>query len=234
MNIVLDPLEQKTKKCTSDYKSRNKARPNHNGMDLISYSSKNNYVVAVERGKVSYSGYDSKSGYYVFILHDNGYKTFYCHMKKGSVLVKKGDIVCKGQRLGLMGDSGSATGVHLHFGVKNKVPAWIDPLPVLEGKVELAKNYSTGTYKLTKAKYLRTSPEVNSKNKLIYNNLMQYMKEKCTKDTKGYAKFKIGAKVEVTGFATDTKGNTWAKIKTINTPVYFCLHDSTGDQAIKI
>ena len=109
------------------------------------------FGVAVEDGIVSYSGYDSKSGYYVFILHPNKYKTFYCHMKQGSVLVKKGDKVVKGQRIGLMGETGSAQGVHLHFGVKNTAPVWVDPLPVLEGKLKLNGEWCEGEYTVLKA-----------------------------------------------------------------------------------
>ena len=230
MNVVYDPLEQKTKKCTSDYKTRNASRPNHNGMDLISYSSKNNYVVAVESGVVSYSGYDSTSGYYVFILHDNGYKSFYCHMVKGSVLVKKGDKVTRGQRIGLMGMTGSATGVHLHFGVKNTKATWVDPLPVLEGKLSLNSDWVEGEYTLVKAKYVRTSPMVASNNKLKYGNLNAAMRSICIKDAAGYAKFKIGAKVKLTRFAKDSKGNIWGMRKGVNTDTWLCVQDSTGKQ----
>lgn len=230
MNVVYDPLEQKTKRCTSDYKSRNKARPNHNGMDLISYSSKNNYIVAVEDGIVSYSGYDSKSGYYVFVLHPNKYKTFYCHMKQGSVLVKKGDKVVKGQRIGLMGETGSAQGVHLHFGVKNTAPVWVDPLPVLEGKLKLNGEWCEGEYTVLKAKYVRTSPMVTSNNKLKYARLNNAMKNICIADAAGNAKFKVGAKVKISKFQMDTKGNVWGMRKGVNTDTWLCVQDSTGKQ----
>ena len=230
MQVIYEPLEQKTKRCTSDYKTRNAKRPNHNGMDLISYSSKNNYVIAVESGIVSYSGYDSSSGYYVFILHNNGYKTFYCHLAKGSVLVKKGDRVVRGQRIGLMGETGAAQGVHLHFGVKNTKPVWIDPLPILEGKVALNGEWVEGEYTLLKNKYVRRSPMVATNNKMKYASLNNAMRNICIADSVGNAKFKTGAKVTLSKFSVDSKGNIWGMRKGVNTDTWLCVQDSTGKQ----
>lgn len=230
MNIINDPLRNGTKKCTSDYKTRNSARPNHNGMDLISKSATNNYVVAIDDGVVTYAGYDSSSGYYVFIQHENKYKSFYCHLLKGSITVKKGDKVCKGGIIGTMGATGKATGVHLHFGLKNANAKWIDPLPLLEGRISLHKEFSTGNYELLKEKYIRTSPCVTSGNKVKYSNIMASVKSKCKSDKFGYAKYKIGSVINVRSITKDSKGNYWGK--TINT--YFCIYDSTGNQARKI
>ncbi|WP_419786831.1 M23 family metallopeptidase [Pseudodesulfovibrio sp.] len=53
----------------------------------------------------------------VIIQHDEGYQTIYAHMKKGSVRVKEGDEVKRGQVLGLVGLSGLTVFPHLHFGV---------------------------------------------------------------------------------------------------------------------
>ena len=131
LKVVNQPLENKVKSCTSDFKTRNKKRPTHNGMDLISKSSKNNYVISVADGTVSNTGYDKKSGYYVFVKHEVGVYSFYCHLKKSSTLVKKGQKVTKGTRLGLMGESGEANGVHLHYAIKEN-GIWIDPKPSLE------------------------------------------------------------------------------------------------------
>lgn len=54
----------------------------------------------------------------VVIDHGGGYETQYCHMMKGSVQVKKGDAVSRGQRLGLVGYSGFAEFAHVHFEVR--------------------------------------------------------------------------------------------------------------------
>src|SRR3990167_4003312 len=39
----------------------------------------------------------------VMLTHDGGWQTQYCHMRGGSIAVKKGDRVAAGQRLGLVG-----------------------------------------------------------------------------------------------------------------------------------
>lgn len=120
---------------TSDYKSRNSKRPNHNGMDMIGKSYACDYIVAIEEGTVKTSSYDSSRGYYVEITHDKGTSLYY-HMKKGTVKVSKGDKVKKGQIIGYMGSTGNSTGNHLHFGIK--VNGYIvDPKPYLLGNKNL-------------------------------------------------------------------------------------------------
>ena len=46
---------------TSDYKTRNESRSTHNGMDLIGKNGVDD-IVAVERGTVSFTGYDASGG----------------------------------------------------------------------------------------------------------------------------------------------------------------------------
>lgn len=62
----------------------------------------------------------------VFIEHGNGWQTIYCHLKKNSVVVKPGQTVKKGQKLGQVGHSGYVEFPHLHLSVlkDNRV---IDP-----------------------------------------------------------------------------------------------------------
>jgi murein DD-endopeptidase len=54
----------------------------------------------------------------VRIDHGNGWITQYCHMRKNSVRVKKGDRVSAGDIIGLVGHSGLAALPHLHFQVE--------------------------------------------------------------------------------------------------------------------
>lgn len=49
------------------------------------------------------------------IDHGNGWQSQYCHMAQGSLLVRPGDRVKAGQRLGLIGYSGRAAFPHLHL-----------------------------------------------------------------------------------------------------------------------
>ena len=61
-----------------------------------------------------------KCGNGVFLKHPGGWLTIYCHMRKGSIAVNKGDRVKAGQRLGFVGMSGSAQYPHVHFQVMHK------------------------------------------------------------------------------------------------------------------
>ncbi len=84
----------------------------HKGIDMIGGSS----ILAADEGVIEYAGYKSGGlGNAVIIDHNNGFKTVYGHMK--SVKVKKGQIVEKGDVIGIMGSTGHSTGTHLHFEV---------------------------------------------------------------------------------------------------------------------
>lgn len=72
------------------------------------------------------SGY----GNYLIITHANGLSTVYAHCK--DVTVKQGDIVAQGQTIATCGSTGSSTGAHLHFEIReNNTP--IDPMKYLKG-----------------------------------------------------------------------------------------------------
>jgi hypothetical protein len=77
-----------------------------------------------EKGAEAVKG--RECGNSVAITHADGWETMYCHLRKGSVQVKKGDRVTKGQRLGLIGLSGSTEFPHVHLQV-NREGRIIDP-----------------------------------------------------------------------------------------------------------
>jgi murein DD-endopeptidase MepM/ murein hydrolase activator NlpD len=54
----------------------------------------------------------------IVIDHGDGWETQYCHMLQGSLAVRTGDRVARGQRLGDVGYSGKAQFAHLHFSVR--------------------------------------------------------------------------------------------------------------------
>lgn len=56
----------------------------------------------------------TECGNAVTLKHANGWRSFYCHMKEGSVTVQPGQQVAKGEKLGEVGQSGLADFPHLH------------------------------------------------------------------------------------------------------------------------
>lgn len=54
-------------------------------------------------------------GNYVVLRHAGGEYSQYAHLKQGSVRVKVGDAVTRGQVLGQVGQTGNTTEPHLHF-----------------------------------------------------------------------------------------------------------------------
>ena len=69
---------------------------------------------------------DREAGNSVIIDHGGGWETQYGHLRKGSIVVKPGDIVAAGQPIALVGLSGNTEFTHLHFEVRrNGEP--IDP-----------------------------------------------------------------------------------------------------------
>lgn len=96
----------------------------HSGIDFSAplgteaYATGDGTVCDVEKGHWGY-------GNMVTVDHGYGYKTRYAHLQKA--LVRKGNKVKRGQRIGLVGNTGKTTGVHLHYEVlKNDVQ--IDPI----------------------------------------------------------------------------------------------------------
>ncbi len=92
----------------------------HGGIDIVRSGggTSGTPVVAAASGTVEiarsgYSGY----GHTVVINHGNGIKTRYAHMYPGSITVRVGQKVSKGQQIGRIGSTGNSTGPHLHFEV---------------------------------------------------------------------------------------------------------------------
>ena len=68
-------------------------------------------------------------GNHVILDLGDGRFGFYAHLAPGSVAVKVGDRVCRGQQIGKLGNSGSSTGPHLHFHVMTGTSLDSDGLP---------------------------------------------------------------------------------------------------------
>ncbi len=73
-------------------------------------------VQTIGGGRVTYAGRSGGEGNMVQIRHTNGYETMYMHLSR--ILVRQGQQVVQGQRIGLVGHTGLATGPHLDFRIK--------------------------------------------------------------------------------------------------------------------
>ena len=99
----------------------------HGGIDIAPHGGAANYILAAARGEVIYSGWNGGYGNCVMIDHGGGTVTLYGHMS--SLLVSKGDIVDRGQRIARAGTTGYSTGVHLHFEVREYEKAPVRSYP---------------------------------------------------------------------------------------------------------
>ena len=86
----------------------------HDGIDIA--AKKGSPVYAASSGTVVYSKRHGGYGNLVVVKHAKSLVTIYAHNLKN--LVKKGDKVRLGQSIALVGDTGAATGSHLHFEVR--------------------------------------------------------------------------------------------------------------------
>ena len=98
----------------------------HDGVDLEAEGGAS--VLAVADGTVLSAEYDAANGYSLTIAHADGVQTFYAHLSE--FCVAPGETVRQGQIVAKTGESGWATGPHLHLGTKiNNESA--DPLQTL-------------------------------------------------------------------------------------------------------
>lgn len=110
---------------TSPYGKRSQpiagASTNHKGIDIG--TSINSTVIAPANGRVIFAGWENRNnprqgfGQFVKIDHGNGLISLYGHLNE--YLVSNGQYVTAGTHLGLAGNTGNSTGVHLHFEIRN-------------------------------------------------------------------------------------------------------------------
>jgi murein DD-endopeptidase MepM/ murein hydrolase activator NlpD len=98
----------------------------HKGIDIARPS--NRTIKAADNGVVVSAGWGGGYGNKIVIDHKNGFRTLYGHMS--SLKVRVGQTVSKGTSIGVMGATGDATGVHLHFEVY-KNGSLVNPLSYL-------------------------------------------------------------------------------------------------------
>lgn len=101
----------------------------HQGIDIGTLA--HGAIVAAADGAATQTGYLRGYGGYGIVIvldHGNGYETLYSHLSR--VRVEPGDTIKAGTWIGMAGCTGSCTGTHLHFELREQgVP--VDPMPFL-------------------------------------------------------------------------------------------------------
>lgn len=102
----------------------------HSGVDLAAPTGR--AVHASERGVVTFIGTEPGGyGKYVVIRHDGGYASYYAHLSAFEPTLRTGARVVRGQRVGAVGSTGTATGPHLHFEVRRHARL-VDPIELVQ------------------------------------------------------------------------------------------------------
>ena len=70
-----------------------------------------------EAGRQAVDGKECGNG--IRLAHGDGWTTWYCHLRRGSLMVRQGDQVEAGQPLALVGLSGETSFPHVHFDVRH-------------------------------------------------------------------------------------------------------------------
>ncbi len=89
-------------------------RAYHRGLDIAARVG--TPVMAPADGVVVFAGHERGYGRVIRLSHGFGYTTVFGHLSK--IMVRPGDVVRRGETIGLVGSSGRSTGPHLHYEVR--------------------------------------------------------------------------------------------------------------------
>ncbi len=90
-----------------------KPRGYHLGIDMMADRGQDVHTVA--DGTVAFAGTARGFGTLVIVDHGRGYRTYYAHLAATAKGLHAGDVLLRGDVLGLVGSTGHSTGPHLHF-----------------------------------------------------------------------------------------------------------------------
>ena len=120
-DLILDytpsilPLDKKGISLSSGFGWRinpfSKRKEFHAALDIS--GNKGMKIYAPANGIVLKAGRDKHLGNYIVLRHSDQIKTIFGHLSR--ILVKEGDEVTRGKKIGLMGNSGLSTSSHLHY-----------------------------------------------------------------------------------------------------------------------
>lgn len=165
MSIRARVLKHGVCEVTQEYKGSA-----HNGIDIVKEGYQLDNIVAHSDGVVvqvidncngNTPNNSNNPGNMVKIDHNNGYFTRYLHLAYGTVKVKVGDRVKKGQVIGYMGNTGYSFGGHLHFEVWNGNNR-INPTEYLDKDLPTITNNGVNVYYKVKTQKHGWLPEVKN------------------------------------------------------------------------
>ena len=133
--VDLDPAKGSVQDAGCGHRSKDGQQDTHFGLPDESYLSEGDWgvkVLAVADGTVTalrdgvrdrlvdgprdeYWIKDKPCGNGLVIDHGQGFKSYYCHLRKASFKVQQGDVVQQGQHLGFVGESGQTSAIHLAY-----------------------------------------------------------------------------------------------------------------------
>ena len=196
------PLTGKVKVTCIYKKKGNWSAGFHTGIDLVC---SDKTVYATCNGKVTKVGYDADGyGNYIVIQDEfTGKFHWLCHLAEKSNK-KVGEYVTRTDKVGIMGETGNATGEHVHFEIRNKSNKYgdvVSPADYMgipnklgtyntkdyptncEGQriyedTDSVKDSNSKIYTLASATYLREKPTKNSDGVLYKENTTLYILER--------------------------------------------------------
>ena len=101
----------------------------HRGVDIVVPTG--TPVHAMSNGRVRFTGTMTDYGLVVWLDHGDAVLTIYAHLSQ--ILVDEGQAVTRAEPLGLSGQSGNASGPHLHFEIRGRGHQ-VDPVALLGGR----------------------------------------------------------------------------------------------------
>lgn len=125
LKALIHPLEGDYLIKNGWYDGRSKGTRRHTGTDIKAPA--RTPIHSMTDGVVLYIGYSDVPGNYVIIRDSYGFEYHYYHMAERSKEVTEGQIVKKGDVIGLVGNTGNSAANHLHLGVVSPENTYINP-----------------------------------------------------------------------------------------------------------
>ena len=102
----------------------------HNGLDIAAEIG--SPIISPSKGKVILIGDYYYNGKFILLDHGKGLKSIFIHLDE--ILVKKGQVVNKGDLIGKIGSTGKSTGPHLHWSLMLS-KTYVDPEYFLDNRI---------------------------------------------------------------------------------------------------